>query len=100
LKSHAIRFGATSAATFIAKVNQYVLDDEILKRIVCPSLVLGSTGEGETFRRQCDFYAKAVSGPVTRYEFTAEEGADAHCQMGNAQMLGAVAYDWLDELFK
>jgi hypothetical protein len=28
---------------------------------------------------------QAVSGPVSRYEFMAGEGADAHCQMGNAQ---------------
>jgi pimeloyl-ACP methyl ester carboxylesterase len=100
LMSHAIRFGAASAAEFVDKANRFVLSADLLKNITCPSLVLGSSGEGEAFKAQCDFYVKAASGPVTRYEFTAEEGADAHCQMGNAQMLCARAYDWLDDLFK
>jgi pimeloyl-ACP methyl ester carboxylesterase len=99
LLSHALRFGARSAADFVARANRFVLPAELLKNIACPSLVLGSAGEGEAFRAQCEFYAAAVSGPVMRYEFTAEEGADAHCQMGNAQMLCARAFDWLDELF-
>lgn len=100
LMSHAIRFGAASAADFVMKANRFVLSVDLLKNITCPSLVLGSAGEGEAFRTQCDFYVQAVSGPVTRYEFTAEEGADAHCQMGNAQVLCARAYDWLDDLFQ
>jgi pimeloyl-ACP methyl ester carboxylesterase len=99
LKSHIIRFGATSAATFLAKANEYVLGADLLSNITCPSLALSSAGEGEAFRAQCEFYARSVRGPVTERQFGAEYGADAHCQMGNAQMLCAVAFDWLDEIF-
>jgi len=31
--------------------------------------------------------------------FTAEEGADMHCQMGNLALSNAVVYDWLAEVF-
>ena len=41
----------------------------------------------------------AVGGPVTRHVFTAEEGADGHCQTGNLAYSAAVSMDWLDELF-
>ncbi len=99
LKSHAVRFGAQSASTFIETAMRYALDEATLARITCPSLVLGSSGEGALFAQQADLYAAKVSGPVTRHKFTAKEGADAHCQLGNPAMSCAVAYDWLDQLF-
>jgi pimeloyl-ACP methyl ester carboxylesterase len=99
LKSHILRFGAKSAGEFAERANRFVLDAQLLRRVECPSLALGSTGEGEAFSTQTDFFARNVSGPVTRIEFDARQGADAHCQMGNAQMLNAAAFDWLDEVF-
>ncbi len=99
VKSHALRFGARSASTFLAEAAKYTLNEAMLRRITCPTLALSSAGEGEMFRAQRDFYATSVSGPVTTYEFSAAEGADAHCQMGNPAMYCAVAFDWLDELF-
>lgn len=97
LKSHALRFGARSASSFIETAGKYVLDEAILKRIACPCLVLGSAGEGALFAEQADRFAATVSGAVTRHEFSAREGADAHCQLGNPAASCAVAYDWLDE---
>ncbi len=99
LKSHVLRFGARSAGTFLAQAGRYKLDEATLRWIKCPTLALSSAGEGEMFRAQRNFYATSVSGPVTTYEFSASEGADAHCQMGNPAMYCAVAFDWLDELF-
>jgi len=99
LKSHVLRFGARSTRAFLAEAEKYKLDEATLRRIECPTLALSSAGEGEMFRTQWEFYLRSVSGPVTRYEFSASEGADAHCQMGNPAMYCAVAFDWLDELF-
>ena len=42
---------------------------------------------------------RAVGGPVARHVFTAEEGAEGHCQTGNLAYSAAVSMDWLDELF-
>ena len=34
-----------------------------------------------------------------RRPFTAEEGADMHCQLSNLTLSNAVVYDWLSEVF-
>jgi len=36
---------------------------------------------------------------VTVREFTAADGADAHCQVNNLRLLHAVVFDWLDGVF-
>ena len=48
---------------------------------------------------QCERFQRAVGGPVARHVFTAEEGAEGHCQTGNLAYSAAVSMDWLDELF-
>jgi hypothetical protein len=39
-------------------------------------------------------------GTVTRRMFTAEEGADMHCQLCNLSLSNAVVYDWLSEVLR
>ena len=81
---------------------QYMMEfnvGEALKNIACPCLALVRSGEGEEPRRQFDIFCKQVSGKVTSHVFTEEEGADAHCQVGNFALSCAVILDWLDELF-
>ena len=55
-------------------------------------------GDGRR-EKQLERYCREVSGPVTRRLFTAEEGADMHCQLGNLTLSNAVVYDWLSEGF-
>ena len=43
-------------------------------------------------------FASGVSGPVTTYRFSPDDGADAHCQANNLRFAAQVVYDWLDEL--
>ncbi|WP_179211521.1 hypothetical protein [Thermoanaerobacterium thermosaccharolyticum] len=35
---------------------------------------------------------------VTLREFTAAEGADAHCQLNNLRLAHMVVFDWLDDI--
>jgi hypothetical protein len=42
-------------------------------------------------------FAAAAGGPVTERRFTALEGADGHCRVGNLPLSAAVLFDWLDE---
>ena len=37
--------------------------------------------------------------PVTMRVFTAEEGADAHCQVNNFRLAHLTVFDWLDATF-
>ena len=48
---------------------------------------------------QSERFVRAVGGPAWRHVFTAEEGAEGHCQTGNLAYSAAVSMDWLDELF-
>ena len=71
-----------------------------LGEIRCPTLALVCAGEGAEAMAQFERYAAAVSGSVTKRIFSAEEGADMHCQMGNLPLSNAAVYDWLDEVFQ
>ena len=75
------------------------MDDDRLRNIRCPSLALVGTGEGAEPLAQCEHFMRTVGGPAWRHVFTAEEGADGHCQTGNLAYSAAVSMDWLDELF-
>ena len=70
--------------------------------ITCPSLFLVSEGEGPEMKRQTrvlfdDFSRRGVD--VTLHEFTAEEGADGHCELNNLRLAHLVIFDWLDQVF-
>ncbi len=72
-------------------------------RIQCPSLLLVSEGEGAEFHRQSQVVAQNLAErgiPVTLRDFTAEEGADAHCQLNNLRLAHLVIFDWLDRIFE
>ena len=67
--------------------------------ITCPALALVGTGEGGEPIRQFHAFGQRCSGPVTSRMFTAAEGADTHCQLGNLSLSNAVTLDWLENAF-
>lgn len=93
-KASCRRFGVDSFQGWIAALAGFnaVAD---LNRIACPALAIVGAGEGKESMAQFETFCNAVSGPVTRRVFTAEEGADMHCQLGNLPLSNAVIYDWL-----
>jgi len=37
--------------------------------------------------------------PVRLQEFSAVQGADAHCELNNLRLAHLIIFDWLDQLF-
>ncbi len=94
-----LRIGRDSFKQTYQRLRDFRVDDADLGRIACPTLALLGSGEGKEPRMQFDRFLKRVSGPTASHVFTAEEGADGHCQSGNLAYSAAVSLDWLDEVF-
>jgi alpha-beta hydrolase superfamily lysophospholipase len=97
-KSACRRFGVTTLAGWLARLKDFNAEAN-LAAIRCPTLAMMGAGEGAEALAQFERYAATVSGPVTKRIFTAAEGADMHCQLGNLPLSCAVVFDWLDETF-
>ena len=94
-----LRMGQDSFKHTYQRLRDFRVDDDGLRRIRCPALALVGTGEGAEPLAQAERFMHTVGGPATRHVFTAEEGADGHCQTGNLAYSAAVSMDWLDEQF-
>lgn len=90
------RFGRRTFLETFAYLREFVVDPV---DVGCPSLALVGTGEGGEPIRQFHAFAQRCGGPVTSRMFTAPEGADTHCQLGNLALSNAVTMDWLENTF-
>lgn len=88
------RFGQNTFLGTFDYLKQFTVDPA---SVGCRSLALVGSGEGGEPIRQYEEFAERAGGPVTRRMFTAAEGADTHCQLGNLTLSNAVTLDWLDE---
>lgn len=91
------RFGVASLQEWKARLLAYRLGST-LADVTCPSLALLGSREGPEVQRQADEFAAGVTGAVTMYRFSPDDGADAHCQANNLRFAAQVIYDWLDDL--
>jgi pimeloyl-ACP methyl ester carboxylesterase len=98
-KSACRRFGVDSFAGWLNRLADFAAGEN-LAAIKCPTLAMAGAGEGGETAAQFERYCRTVSGPVTRRLFTANDGADMHCQVGNLTLSNAVVYDWLSEVFR
>ncbi|MFT0532450.1 alpha/beta hydrolase family protein [Castellaniella hirudinis] len=92
-----LRFGQPGFAQTYRRIRDFSLADADIARIACPTLALVGEGEGAEPLRQWQAFQKGVGGQGAAWCFTAAEGADAHCQVGNLAYSAAVSLDWLDE---
>ncbi|HUH40356.1 MAG TPA: prolyl oligopeptidase family serine peptidase [Castellaniella sp.] len=90
-----LRFGRPSFVQTYQRIADFRLDAAQLAGIRCPSLALVGEGEGAEPKRQWQLFQDSVGGPSAQWLFTAQEGADAHCQVGNLAYSAAVTMDWL-----
>lgn len=93
-----LRFGSSSFKQTYLRLREFRVSDGDLANIRCPALGLAGDGEGREPVRQFDHFKRKVAG-AAGYLFSAEEGADGHCQSGNLAYSAAVSLDWLDEAF-
>ena len=92
------RFGKPSMKDVFVYMRRFRVGDAAAN-IACPCLAMVGEGEGGEPEKQFKAFCDTVSGPVQAHRFTAFEGADAHCQVGNLPFAAAVCLDWLDEIF-
>ncbi|MCA2229350.1 alpha/beta hydrolase family protein [Nonomuraea aurantiaca] len=90
--------GTDTPRAFGAAYLDYHLRDGIAEKIACPTLVCAGADDG-FFKGQPELLYEHLTCPKTLLEFTADQGADAHCQSGAQRLAFARVYDWLDDVF-
>ncbi|MDJ1132159.1 alpha/beta hydrolase family protein [Streptomyces iconiensis] len=88
--------GAESPRAFGAAYLDYHVREGIAEKITCPTLVCAGADDG-FFAGQPELLYAHLNCPKKLLEFTAEQGAAAHCQAGAQRLAFARVYDWLDE---
>ncbi|MCO6000130.1 alpha/beta hydrolase family protein [Actinoallomurus rhizosphaericola] len=89
--------GVDTPRAFGAAYLDHHLRDGIAEKIACPTLVCAGADDG-FFRGQPELLYEHLTCPKTLLEFTAQEGAGAHCQSGAQRLAFARVYDWLDDV--
>lgn len=90
--------GTATPRAFVAAYLDHHLRDGIAEKISCPTLVCAGQGDTLLPGQPKQLY-EHLTCPKTLMEFTAAEGADAHCQAGANRLAFARIFDWLEELF-
>jgi pimeloyl-ACP methyl ester carboxylesterase len=67
----------------------------VANRITCPTLVCDAAGD-QFFAGQPQLLYESLTCPKTLQRFTAEEGAEEHCQMGALTLSNHCVFSWLD----
>lgn len=88
--------GAGTPRGYAAAMLDYHVGDGIAERITCPTLVCAAEGDF-AFAGQPEQLYDHLTCPKTFLAFTAEEGADAHCQSGAQRLAMARIAKWLEE---
>ena len=89
-------FGAPTPRQTVAAMLDYNLRDGIAEKIACPALICDAPSD-LFFTGQAQLLFDHLTCPKTFLEFTAEEGADAHCQVGAQRLALSRIYNWLDD---
>ena len=90
--------GVDSPRAFFASYLDYTLSDGIAEQIGCPTLVCDAATD-IFFDGQPRLLFDHLTCEKTLLEFTASEGAGAHCQTGAQRLAFGRIYDWLDDTF-
>ncbi|OTA86514.1 hypothetical protein M434DRAFT_399855 [Hypoxylon sp. CO27-5] len=88
-------FKLKSRVEFYEKVKLFNLTG-IADKIQCPVFV-GDPQKDMFFVGQPEQMAKALGDKATLVKFTAEDGAEEHCQFGAARFTNAVMYEWFED---
>jgi hypothetical protein len=89
-------FGVPSPRKACAAFLDYHLRDGIAEKIACPTLICDAAGD-LFFAGQARQLFDHLTSPKTFLEFTADEGADAHCHVGAQRLALARIINWLDD---
>lgn len=96
LLSHLLwTFGVTDASGLLTALQKFDLSG-VIDKVTCPTLVVESTADHFYAERSRGIY-ESLTCHKERIVFTAEDGSDAHCQMGALTVAHQRIFDWLDE---
>ena len=88
-------FGAPSPGAWFLAALDYTLQG-IAQQIRCPTLVIDTEAE-RAFKGQAKALYDTLTCEKTFLLFTAEEGAEDHCQVGSPLLSAQRTFDWLEE---
>lgn len=91
-------FKVKTVAELLEKSRQYTLKD-VIGQIACPCLVM-EAAEDIFFAGQPQQVFDGLTSPKTLARFTAEDGAENHCQSGALAYKDQVVFDWIDDTLK
>jgi hypothetical protein len=89
-------YGTTSPYEFFSAARAYALTDELIGQITCPVLVTDPEHEQFWPGQSRELYDK-LPAAKTLIRFTADEGADGHCEPAGNGIRGERIFDWLDQ---
>lgn len=94
-------FGVKTPRAFVRKTLDFHLRDGLAERISCPTLVCNPHGDHFNVDRAnpSEVLFSHLTCRKTLMDFTVEEGAGEHCQIGADTLAFGRIYDWLDEVF-
>jgi hypothetical protein len=90
-------YGSDGPTGPIERMATFRVDDEQLATLTAPLLMLDPVGE-HFWPGQGPELETRVSVPVTRAVFTADLGADSHCQPLASGVVSQTMFDWMAEL--
>jgi hypothetical protein len=96
MKFRSFPYGTDSPYEMFELASHYRLDEETAKAIRCPLLITDPENE-QFWPGQSQRLADMVGGPTALIRFTAEEGADGHCEPRTPALRAQRIFDWLDE---
>jgi hypothetical protein len=96
MKFRSLPYGTDSPYEMFRRASDYRLDEETAKGIRCPLLITDPENE-QFWPGQSRRLAEMAGGPTALIRFTAEEGADGHCEPKAPVLRAQRVFDWLDE---
>jgi dienelactone hydrolase len=88
--------GVDNLRAFFASAELFTMKGRA-ELIACPTLI--TQAENDVLAAGAGAFVDALTCRKTLMHFTAAEGADGHCEMGNRSLLNRRVLDWLDEQF-
>ena len=88
-------FGSPSPAVWFLAALDYTLEG-VAEQIRCPVLVIDTEAE-HGFAGQAPALYESLTCEKAFLLFTAEEGAEDHCQVGSPMLSAQRTFDWLEE---
>src|SRR5205085_180561 len=89
-------YGTESAFEVFTRAREMALTDDVIAAITCPVLITDPEHEQFWPGQPRELYEK-LGGEKQILSFTAEEGADLHCEPAANALRAERIFDWLDE---